>query len=99
MSGTPEPPEPAPGWATRHKKLWIAGGIVLLLILGLVLGGVYYIRSGRLNRFILTQVRTALTDYGVRAEIGDLNLSWSLRTVKAHDVKLYNQETGQLIAP
>ncbi len=98
MSGTPEPPEPAPGWAIRHKKLLIAGGVVLLLILALVLGGVYYIRSGRLNRFILTQVRTALTDYGVRAEIGDLDLSWSLRTVKAHDVKLYNQETGQLIA-
>src|SRR5689334_16970155 len=98
MSRTPEPPEHAPGWAARHRRLLIAGGIILLLILALALSGLYYIRSGRLNRFILTQVQTALTEYGIRAEIGGLDLSWGVRTAKAHDVKLYNQETGQPIA-
>lgn len=98
MSRTPEPPEPEPGWAARHKRLLTAGGIVLLLILALVLGGLYYIRSGRLNRFILAQVQAALADYGIRAEIGGLDLSWGVRTAKAHEITLYNQQTGQLIA-
>ncbi|HKP86933.1 MAG TPA: translocation/assembly module TamB domain-containing protein [Blastocatellia bacterium] len=98
MRRTPEPPEPNPTWAARHKKLLISGGVILLLILGLVLGGVYYIRSGRLNRYISGQVQTALADYGMRAEIGELDISWSARRAKANNVKLYNQETGQLIA-
>jgi outer membrane protein assembly complex protein YaeT len=98
MSGTPEPPEPTPGWAARHKRLLTAGGIILLLILALVLGGLYYIRSGRLNRFILLQVQTALADYGVRAEIGGLDITWGVRTARAHDIKLYNEQTEQLIA-
>src|SRR5436305_2929061 len=98
MSGTPEPPEPTPGWAARHKRLLTAGGIILLLILALVLGGLYYIRSGRLNRFILLQVQTALADYGVRAEIGGLDITWGVRTAKAHDIKLYHEQTEQLIA-
>ncbi|MEN3334990.1 MAG: translocation and assembly module TamB, partial [Blastocatellia bacterium] len=98
MSGTPEPPEPTPGWPARHKRLLTAGGIILVLIIALVLGGLYYIRSGRLNRFILLQVQTALADYGVRAEIGGLDITWGVRTAKAHDIKLYNEQTEQLIA-
>src|SRR6266480_4282165 len=67
-------------------------------MLVVVVAGLYYIRSGRVNRFILIQVQTALVDYGVRAEIGGLDLSWGVRTAKAHDIKLYNRETGQLLA-
>src|SRR5436853_373900 len=60
--------------------------------------GLYYIRSGRLNRCILLQVQTALADYGVRAEIGGLDITWGVRTAKAHAIKLYNEQTEQLIA-
>jgi len=98
MSRTPQPQASKKGRPRRRKKLLMLGGIVLILILASVLGGLYYIRSGRLNSFILTQVQSALAEYGVRAEIGGLDLSWGVRTAKAHDIKLYNAETGQLIA-
>lgn len=98
MSRTRQPPASPPSWPRRHKRLLTAGGIILLLILVCAVAGLYYIRSGKLNRFILTQVQTTLVEYGVRAEIGGLDLSWGIRTAKAHDIKLYNQETGQLIA-
>src|ERR1700754_3412571 len=98
MSQIPEPPASPSSWAARHKRLLIVTGVALALILALALGGIYYIRSGRLNRYILGQVQTALSEYGVRAEIGGLNISWGVRTAKAHDITLYNQETGQLIA-
>ncbi|HEY9232340.1 MAG TPA: hypothetical protein VIS78_09340, partial [Blastocatellia bacterium] len=76
----------------------IAGGSVLLLVIVIVMGGIYVIRSGRLNHFIIVQVQRALADYGVRAEVGGLDLTWGVRTAKAHDIKLYNQQTDQLIA-
>src|ERR1044071_6447134 len=98
MSDAPGPPEPSPGWAARHKKLLASAGVILFLILALVVGGLYYVRSGRLNRYIITQVQTAHGDFGMHAEIASLDISWPVRTVNARDIKLYNQETGQLIA-
>lgn len=98
MSQIPEPPASSPRWAARHKRLLIAGLISFLLLLALAITAVYYIRSGRLNRYIVTQVQTALEEYGVRAEIGGLELAWGVRTADVRDVKLYNQQTRQLIA-
>ena len=98
MSRTPEPPAPKPGWPKRHKRLVTIGGVALLVVLIIVAGSLYYIRSGKLDLFILTQVQSALTQYGVRAEFGGLEVSWGVRTAKARDVSLYNLETGQLIA-
>src|SRR6266496_3337990 len=98
MSEMKEPTETPRGWAARHKILLSITGGFLLLVLAVVLGGVYYIRSGRLNHYIASQVQTALLDYGVRADIGGLDLSWGIRTAKAHDIKLYNLESGQIIA-
>lgn len=69
-----------------------------MLLLGLGLGGLYYIRSGRLNLYITNQVQAALSEYGIRAEVGVLDLAWGVRTASVRDVKLYNQATGQLIA-
>ena len=76
----------------------IAAGSILLLVLVIVIGAVYFIRSGRLNHFIIVQVQKALADYGVRAEVGGLDVTWGIRTAKAHDIKLYNAQTDQLIA-
>src|SRR6185369_5179387 len=91
-------PKSKTGWSRRRKRLLFAAGSILALILIIALAGLFYIRSGKLNSFILTQVQATLVEYGVRAEIGGLDLSWGPRTAKAHDIKLYNQETGQLIA-
>lgn len=98
MSRTPQPPASTPGWPRRHKRLLTLAGFILLLIAVVGISALYYIRSGRLNSFILTQVQAALSEYGVRADIGGLDLSWGVRTAKAHDIKLYNLESGDLIA-
>jgi outer membrane protein insertion porin family len=85
-------------WYARHKRfLFISLGF-LLLITFLVFAGLYYIRTGRLNRYIADQVVEALSEYGLRAEIGKFELAWGIRTAKIRDIKLYNQQTGQLIA-
>src|SRR5262245_57605671 len=82
----------------RFKPILVT--IAVLLAVGLVLGlyGWYWVRSGRMDRYILGEVRTALADYGLRAEIGKFETTWSARTVHASDIAIYNQETKQLIA-
>src|ERR1051325_101533 len=98
MDQTPESPSTPPSWAARHKRLLFIGSGTLLLIVGLALWAFLYVRSGRLDRYIVSQVQTALAEYGLRAEVGNLDLVWGIRTAKVRDVKIYNQETGQLVA-
>ncbi len=98
MDHTPELPPSPPSWAARHKRLLIVALSVLFLLVVLAAGVLYYIRSGRLNTTISTQVQTALREYGIRAEIGGFDLTWGIRTAKARDIKLYNEATGQLLA-
>jgi len=76
----------------------IVGISASALILLLALAGYFYIRSGRLNRYMAGQVTEALKEYGLRAEIDKFELTWKLRTATLRDIKLYNQQTGQLIA-
>jgi outer membrane protein assembly complex protein YaeT len=98
MDQTPEAPSTQPSWTARHKRLLIVGLVVLLLFAGLSFFAIFYVRSGRLDRTIVSEVQTALKEYGLRAEVGNLELVWGLRTARVHDVKIYNQETNQLIA-
>src|SRR5262245_46196201 len=83
--------------ARRKRLLWIGFGAFSLLAL-LVLAGLLYVRTGRLNRFISSQVVEALAEYGLRAEIGNFNIAWGAQTANIGDIKIYNQQTGQLIA-
>ncbi|HKQ76220.1 MAG TPA: translocation/assembly module TamB domain-containing protein [Blastocatellia bacterium] len=95
---TPENPYIEQRWYTRHKRLlWIGFGVFSLLIL-LLLVGLLYVRTGKLNRFISSQVVEALAEYGLRAEIGSFNITWGIQTAKIGEIKIYNQQTGQLIA-
>jgi uncharacterized protein involved in outer membrane biogenesis len=98
MDQTPEAPSSQPRWTARRKRLLIVGLAALILIVGVALFAVVYVRSGRLNRTIVGEVQTALKEYGLRAEVGGLELVWGIRTARVHDVKIYNQETDQLIA-
>src|SRR5262245_7572996 len=85
-------------WYTRRKRLiWIGFSVFSLLAL-LVLAGLLYVRTGRLNRYISGQVVEALGSYGLRVEIGNFNISWGFQTAKIGDIKIYNQQTAQLIA-
>jgi outer membrane protein assembly complex protein YaeT len=98
MNQTPETPPSRPRWTKRRKRLLGAGIVVLLLILVVSFVAFFYIRSGRLNRNIVSQVQTALAEYGLRAEVGGLDIAWGIRKAKVHDVKIYNEQTEQLIA-
>src|SRR5215470_9906985 len=98
MDQPPETPSIEQPWYARRKRLlWIGFGVFSLLAL-LVLAGLLYVRTGRLNRFISSQVVEALREYGLRAEIGNFNITWGIQTAKIGAIKIYNQQTGQLIA-
>ena len=95
---TPETPSIEQPWYARRKRLlWIGFGVFSLLTI-LVLAGLLYVRTGKLNRYISSQVVEALGAYGLRAEIGSFNVTWGIQTAKIGDIKIYNQLTGQLIA-
>jgi outer membrane protein assembly complex protein YaeT len=98
MSQTQGMPSIGPHWYARHKRLLLIGLGILLLITLLVLAGLYYIRSGKFNRYIADQVSKALAEYGLRAEIGGFDVALRMGTAKIRDIKVYNQQTGQLIA-
>jgi hypothetical protein len=70
---------------------------VLALILILALTAFYFIRSERVNRYLVQELERALLDYGLRAEIGEFKLQWRERTVRLGRVRVFNRETGQLI--
>jgi len=89
---------PFPRAAARRKRVLIIGLSALSLVAALILAAAFYISSGRLNRYLASEVEKAIRDYGVRAEIGSLDLGWLPRTISLHNVKLYNRQTGQLIA-
>lgn len=72
-----------------RRKLLIGGlaffGIVLLLIIAVLV----YIRSGRLDLYLEGQVREALADFGIRAEIGNAHLDLRGYRVTLDHIKLY----------
>src|SRR5689334_21200824 len=86
-----------PWYARRKRLLWI-GFIAFSLLALLILAGLLYVRTGRLNRYISGQVVEALGAYGLRVEIGNFHISWGIQTANIGDIKIYNQQTGQLIA-
>src|SRR5262249_1578414 len=91
------PSNEQPWYARRKLLLWIGFSAFSLLAL-LILAGLLYVRTGRLNRYISSQVIEALGAYGLRVEIGNFNISWGIQTADIGDIKIYNQQTGQLIA-
>src|SRR5262245_38498579 len=98
MYQTPETPSIERPWYKRRKRLlWIGFSVFSLLAL-VVLAGLLYVRTGRLNHYISGQVVEALSEYGLRVEIGNFDISWDIQTAKIGDIKIYNQQTGQLIA-
>jgi outer membrane protein assembly complex protein YaeT len=98
MDQTPGTTPVRPLWYVRRKRLLVIALVIFSLVAILALAGYYYIRSGRLNRYIANQVVTALEEYGLRTEIGKFEIAWGIRTARVRDVKIYNQTTGQLIA-
>lgn len=104
MSTPIEPPEPTPPPTTpttpTKKRHWllIGSAIFLVLLIGLGLYSWYWVKSGRVNTYVSSQIVTALKEYGVRADVGGFEIGRGLKTATLRNVKLYNQQTGQLLA-
>ncbi len=98
MDPTQGTPSIRPNWYARHKLALAIGLGSLLLITLLVLAGINFITSGKINRYVANQVVEALAEYGLRTEIGKFDIAWRRQTAKISDTKIYNQQTGQLIA-
>lgn len=72
-----------------RRKLLIGALSFLGLILILAIAVFWYIRSGRLDLFLQSQVVDALGEYGIRAEIGGTNIDLRGYQVTLKDIKLY----------
>lgn len=98
----PTPAETPSRLPRRWPKRLLLGGLALVVLLGLLgLGSWLYIRSENFNRRIAEQIQAKLLEYGLRGEIGSFGLapgSLIKPTAKLHDFKIYNRQTGQLIA-
>src|SRR5262245_3095948 len=81
-------------WFASHKRLILIGLGCLLFIIFLVFAGLFFM----LNRFLANQVVSALGEFGLRTEIGKFDIVWRKRAARLSDIKVYNRQTGQLIA-
>src|SRR6476660_5583511 len=95
---TPRTTLPENRQSRRLKAILVT--LVVLLAVGFAFGSYawYWVRSGRLDQYLAGEVKAALADYGLRADIGKFETSWTARTIRASDVAIYNQHTNQLIA-
>ncbi|HSE39026.1 MAG TPA: hypothetical protein VLG74_17115, partial [Blastocatellia bacterium] len=71
-----------------RRKLLIGAISFLALVLLLITGLFIYIRSGRLDNYLRSQVVEALADVGVAAEIGSAHLDLGGYRVTLNDIKL-----------
>ncbi len=72
--------------------LAIAVGIVVLIIAALLL-----YRLGYIDRYIANQIKTTLSQYGIRAEIKHFETKFGPRTVEMREIELYDQVTNEKI--
>src|SRR5436853_1405839 len=72
-----------------RRKLFIAALALLGILLLLFIAVFFYIRRGRLDLYLQSQVVEALSDFGIRAEIGTTHLDLRGYKVTLDDVKLY----------
>ena len=74
---------------------------VLCLLAAAALAGVgawHWLRSDGFNRYVAEEIKKSLTEFGLRGEVGSFGFAWDSETARLKDLKVYNQQTGQLIA-
>ncbi|HKF57618.1 MAG TPA: AsmA family protein, partial [Blastocatellia bacterium] len=82
-----------------RRRLLIGALVFLGLILLLAVAVLFYIRSGRLDRFLQAEIVKSLAEVGIRAEIGNAHLDLS-RPYKVilQDVRLYPRDSTRPLA-
>jgi translocation and assembly module TamB len=79
---------------TRRNALIATLAIVVSLVV-LVLIAVIAYRLGYIDRYIATQIKSTLAQYGIRAEIKGFETRFGARTAEFHDIELYDQVTNE----
>jgi translocation and assembly module TamB len=79
---------------TRRNALIATLAIVVSLIV-LVLVAVIAYRLGYIDRYLASQIKTTLSQYGIRAEIKGFETKFGARSAEFHDIELYDQVTGE----
>src|SRR5215475_9177927 len=83
----------------RRLKRLIFAIIAVAMIVGTLAFAVWkYIRSESFNNYVAGEIKSALREFGLRAEIGSFGISWDTETARLRDLKIYNERTGQLVA-
>lgn len=81
-----------------RKKIALAVAC-LAVIAGLtIVGGLMWMRSEKFNSYVAGEIKKKLTEFGLRGEMDNFGFSWDAETARLKDLKVYNQQTGQLIA-
>lgn len=77
-----------------RKKLLIGAVSLLGLVLLLVVSAIFYIRSGRLDRYVQSEIVRALAEVGIKAEIGSTKLDLGGYRVTLKDIRLLFEESS-----
>ncbi len=74
--------------------------LLCLLAVGAAAGmyGWHWLRSEKFNRFVAEEIKKTLTEFGLRGDVGSFGFAWDSETARLKDLKVYNRQTGQLIA-
>lgn len=85
----------SPRW---RKRVFIT--VLGLILLGgiVVLSAWLWLRSEKFNQFVAGEIKAKLIEYGLRGEIGSFGFAWNTQTARLKDLKVYNQQTNQLVA-
>src|SRR4030095_13019597 len=98
MSARTEDLPPRPRRSTRRRLfVYSALGLIALGIMA-VLIALLYLRSDRFNRFLAIEIEKSLEAYGLRAEVEKVEPEFGSSAVTLRNLKLFNRQTGQLIA-
>lgn len=92
-----EPPKAPRRWLSRRSVALLVG-IPLALVLLVALVGFIAVRNGYVARRIEQSLVLQFDEIGLRGEIGKLEQTFSPLGIQIHDLKLYDKETGELLA-
>lgn len=83
-----------------RRLKWLSIALLGLLLLGGIAGlsARLWLRSEKFNQFVAGEIKAKLLEYGLRGEIGSFGFAWDTQTARLKDLKIYNQQTNQLIA-
>src|SRR5262245_50660211 len=99
MNPTPQERTPSETKRPRWLKRIAISLICLILLAGFASITLwFYLRSDSFNRYVADRVKAKLLEFGLRGEIGDFGISLDAHAARMKDLKIYNQQSGQLIA-